>query len=221
MVVIGHSFRSYDRERIVSDCVMLSAVHEGRVIGRADLHVNNGDGKIMSVQVEVTSLDDAIEDDPVMLEAVNGFLQEAEERRLAQRAAYPRDRGSEDESFLGSNNCKACHTSIYQEWRESEHARAYTGLRAKDMQSEPECLACHTTGYQYHNGFDELQRTNLSHVQCEACHGYGTQHVRNGDMNQRARESCTECHDEDRRPCYDEAKHARFDYATFWEKIAH
>jgi hypothetical protein len=221
LVVVGHSFRSYNRERIVADSIMLSAVHEGRVIGRADLHVDRDDGKVMSVQVEVTSLDDAIDDDPVMLQAVNDFLQEAEDRRLAQRAAYPRDKGSQDESFLGSNNCKACHTEVYQQWRQTEHARAYTGLRAKNMQFEPECLACHTTGYRYHNGFDEQERTNLSHVQCEACHGYGTQHVRNGDMNEKARESCTECHDEDKRPCYDEAKDARFDYASFWEKISH
>jgi hypothetical protein len=221
LAVVGHSFRSYNRERIVADCVMLSAVHEGRVIGRADLHVDKDDGKVMSVQVEITSLDDAIDDDPVMLQAVNDFLQEAEDRRLAQRAAYPRNKGSEDESYLGSNNCKACHTGIYQEWRQTEHARAYTALRAKSMQFEPECLACHTTGYQFHNGFDEQNRTSLSHVQCEACHGYGTQHVRDGEMNEMARESCTQCHDEDRRPCYDEASDVRFDYATFWEKIAH
>ncbi len=221
LAVIGHSFKSYNRERIVGDCVMLSAVHEGRVIGRADVHVNNDDGKVMSVQVHITSLDDAVDDDPVMLQAVNDFLQAAEDRRVAQRAAFPREMGSEDEAFLTSNNCKACHTGIYQEWRQSKHAQAYTGLRAKSMQFEPECLVCHTTGYQYHNGFDEQERTSLSHVQCEACHGYGTEHARNGDMNDKARESCTACHDEDKRPCYDETKHDRFEYATFWEKIAH
>jgi 2',3'-cyclic-nucleotide 2'-phosphodiesterase (5'-nucleotidase family) len=221
LAVVGHSFRSFNRERIVGDTVMLSAVHEGRVVGRADVHVDPGDGKLMSVQVKITSLDDGVDDDPVMLQAVEDFLAEAEDRRLAQRAAYPRNLGSEDEQFLGSNNCKACHTGIYREWRQTDHARAYTGLRAKNMQFEPECLACHTTGYRYHNGFDEQQRTNLSHVQCEACHGYGTAHARNGDMNEMARESCVACHDEDVRPCYDETKDVRFDYATFWEKIAH
>ena len=221
LVVVGHTFKSFNRERIVGDAILLSAVHEGRVIGRADLFLAQDDGEIMAVQVDITSLDDGVEDDPVMLQSVKDFLAAEEEARVAQRAAYPRDMGSTDEQFLGSNNCKACHTGIYDEWRETSHARAYNPLRARSMQFEPECLVCHTTGYRYHNGFDEQDRTQLSHVQCEACHGYGTAHVRNGDMNAMARESCTTCHDEDVRPCYDEAKDQRFDYATFWEKIAH
>ena len=221
VAVVGHMVRSFNRERIVSDCIMLSAVFEGRVIGRADVHVNSENGELMSVQVKITSLTDDVEDDPVMLQAMEDFKHEAEERRLAQRAAYPRDLGAEDEQFLGHGNCKACHTQIYQDWRHTEHANAYTGLRARNMQFEPECLACHTTGYRHYNGFDEQDRTSLSHVQCEACHGYGTQHARNGDMNELARESCTQCHDNDQRPCYDDSKDVQFDYATFWEKIAH
>jgi len=185
------------------------------------VHIDSDDGKLMSVEVEITSLTDDVEDDPVMLQAMENFKNEAEDRRLAQRAAYPRDLGTEDEQFLGSGNCKVCHTQIYQDWRHTEHANAYTGLRARNMQFEPECLACHTTGYRHYNGFDEQDRTSLSHVQCEACHGYGTQHARNGDMNELARESCTQCHDNDQRPCYDDSKDVQFDYATFWEKIAH
>ncbi len=221
LVVVGHTFRSFNRERIVADAVMLAAVHEGRVIGRADLYVDQDTGQIMSVQVGITSLDDAVPDDPTMLQAVEDFLQRQEEERQAQRAAYPRDKGSREEMFLGANNCKACHTEIYQQWRQDPHSRAYTTLRARSMQFEPECLACHTTGYQHHNGFDEQANTSLGGVQCEACHGYGTQHARDGSMNEMARASCTGCHDNARRPCYDEASDTEFDYATFWEKIAH
>ena len=221
LVLLGHTFKSFNRERIVEDVVMLSAVYDGRTIGRADLYVRPSDGVVMSVQVKVTSLDDAIEDDPTMLAAVDNFKKEAEDRRLAQRAEYPRDLGTHDEMFLGGNNCKACHTTIYQDWRQSDHSRAYTVLRAKSMQFEPECLACHTTGYRHQNGYDEQTRTSLGNVQCEACHGYGTAHQRDGEMLEMARESCTQCHDEDERPCFDDSKDARFEYATYWDKIAH
>ncbi len=221
LTVVGHTFKSYNRERIVNDAVMLAAVHEGRVIGRADLYVRRDDGKVMSVQVGITSLDDTIDDDATMLAAVEDFKAAAEKRRLDQRAAVPRDLGSADEMYLGGNNCKACHTEIYKQWRQSDHSRSYTVLRAKSMQFEPECLACHTTGYRHHNGFDEQKRTSLSQVQCEACHGYGTEHARNGDMLKTARESCATCHDNGRRPCYDEKKDADFEYATYWEKIEH
>ncbi len=221
IAVVGHTFRSYNRERIVADTVVLAAVHEGRVIGRADLFVDQGDGRVMGVQVGITSLDDAVRDDATMLQAVEDFLQSLEERRAEQRAAYPRDKGTQEEMFLGANNCQACHTEVYAQWRKTRHAQAYTTLRAKNMQFEPQCLVCHTTGYRHHNGFDEQSNTSLSGVQCEACHGYGTAHVRDGRMNETARASCTECHDNARRPCHDEASDTDFDYATFWEQIAH
>jgi hypothetical protein len=123
--------------------------------------------------------------------------------------------------FLGQNNCKACHTEIYQHWRQTQHSRTFVVLRAKSMQFEPECLACHTTGYRHHNGYDEQTRTSLSNVQCEACHGYGTEHARDGKMLEEARDSCTLCHDNQKRPCFDHNEDPEFEYATYWEKIAH
>ncbi|HOX25814.1 MAG TPA: multiheme c-type cytochrome [Candidatus Krumholzibacteria bacterium] len=221
LVVVGHSFKPYNREKIVADAILLSAVYDGRVIGRADVRVSPESGKVMAVDVAVTSLDDAVADDPAMLESVNQFLEGLEAERLAQRAAFPRDLGSPDESFLGNANCSSCHKQIYEEWRKTDHARAFTSLRAKEMQFEPECLACHTTGYRHHNGYDEQQQSQLSHIQCEACHGYGTQHDRSGAMLKTARESCVQCHDNDNRPCFDGNQEAVFEYAKAWEKIAH
>lgn len=221
VAVVGHSFRTYNREKIVGDTLLLSAVYDGRVIGRSDVHVNREDGRIMSVQVKITSLEATVPDDPTMLAAVENFLASIEEERLAQRAAYPRDLGDEEELFLGTHNCKACHTGIYNEWRKTDHSRAYTALRASNMQTEPECLVCHTTGYRHHNGYDEETNTSLTQVQCEACHGYGTEHNRDGRMNELARESCAGCHDNEKRPCFDASKDTPFDYATYWEKIAH
>jgi hypothetical protein len=221
VALVGHTFRSYNREKIVGDTVLLAAVYDGRVIGRSDVHINREDGKVMSVQVKITSLEDKVKDDPTMLAAVEGFLESVEAARLAQRAAFPRELGDEAETFLGTHNCKTCHTGIYNEWRQTDHSRAFTALRARNMQNEPECLSCHTTGYRHYNGYDEEANTSLTQVQCEACHGYGTEHVRDGRMNEIARESCTECHDNTKRPCYDETKDTAFDYATYWEKIAH
>jgi hypothetical protein len=221
LAVVGHSFRSYNREKIVGDTIVLSAVYDGRVIGRSDIHVRPSDGKVMAVQVDVVSLDDSVADDPTMLATVEGFLKAVEEERIAQRAAFPRNLGDESEHFLGSNNCRACHTTIYNEWRKTDHARSFTALRAQSMQTEPECLVCHTTGYRHHNGYDEEHQTSLTQVQCEACHGYGTAHRRDGSMNEVARESCTMCHDNDVRPCFDPENDPPFHYETYWEKIAH
>lgn len=221
LAVVGHTFRTFNREHIVDDTILLSAAYDGRVIGRSDIFVNREDGQVMGVQVKITSLEDSVPDDPTMKAAVDDFLRSIEEKRIAQRAAFPRNLGSEQERFLGNNNCKACHTEIYNQWRQTDHSRAHTALRAGSMENEPECLACHTTGYRHHHGYDEVQNTSLTQVQCEACHGYGTAHRRDGSMLEAARESCTMCHDNGKRPCYEEGKDAPFDYDTLWEKIAH
>jgi hypothetical protein len=221
IAILGHMLRPLTDERITNDTVVLAAAHEGRVIGRADFSIAPRTGQVMSVNVAITTLDTRVEDDPVMLAAVQAFLQKRELLRGEMRAQFPRNLGSADESFLGDSNCRACHTSIHQQWRRTGHARAYSSLRASDSQLEPQCLVCHTTGYRYHDGFDEKSRRNLGQVQCEACHGYGTAHSRDGAMRKLARESCTQCHDNQVRPCFDEMKDQDFEYARYWESIAH
>lgn len=221
IALLGHTLRSLTREHFVRQTLVLASVHEGRTLGHARVSIGSRSGQVQSVQVEVISLDDTIPDDSVMRNALQGFEEKIEQARQAQRAAFPRNLGSVDEQFLGDNNCRACHTEIHAQWRQTGHANAFTSLRARSMQNEPECLSCHTTGYRHHGGYDEMDRNNLVNVQCESCHGYGTAHARDGSMLELARESCTQCHDNTLRPCHDESKHEEFDYARFWQRIAH
>jgi hypothetical protein len=211
---VGHTFKNLKSERIVGDTVLLSSAYEGRYIGRADIFVEKSDGKVMAVDVSVTSLDDAIADDPQMLARVEDYKVSLEEFKAAKRAAYPRSFGSEKEEFLGERACKACHEDAWASYADSAHRRAFNTIRNKGQNFEPECIVCHTTGYQYKNGYAEQSPYNrLANVQCEACHGYGTQHDRQGGWAAQAKDSCLTCHDQENSP--------EFDYATYWEKIKH
>jgi len=219
-IVVGHTLRNHKTERVIADAAILAAAHEGRFIGRADVYIEPDDGKIMSIDVSITSLDETVADEPGMQQRVTDFQLRLEEAKLARRARYPRDRGSEHEQYLGEVSCKRCHEDIYEIYRQTPHRSAFNGLRSRGMNFEPECLSCHTTGYQYHNGYDEQHRTaKLSGVQCEACHGYGSEHSRDGKYATVARESCLECHDLQNSHHADDGY--EFDYATYWEKIKH
>jgi 2',3'-cyclic-nucleotide 2'-phosphodiesterase (5'-nucleotidase family) len=212
--VIGHSFRAIQNERILDDTIMLNSAYEGRYIGRADIFVEKADGKVMAVDVTITSLDDAIENDEEMLNRVKEYKASLEEFQEAKRAAYPRSYGSEKEDFLGERACKSCHEDSWDAYANSGHRKAFNTIRAKGQNYEPECIVCHTTGYQYVNGYaDESPFNKLANVQCEACHGYGTQHARDGKWVAQARDACVTCHDKENSP--------EFDYATYWEKIKH
>jgi hypothetical protein len=108
--------------------------------------------------------------------------------------------------FVGSKACKDCHEREYDIWEKSRHSHAFATLvnKAKNpslRQFDPECVVCHTVGFKYPEGYNELPRAairdlvadsappaefkkklaahneNLEHVGCESCHGPGSAHI--------------------------------------------
>jgi len=212
--VTGHSYRNVTTERILDQTMMLCASYEGRFFGDADLYLRQKDGKVMAISVGVTAMDDKIPDDEEMLTKVEDFKKRLVEFKEAKRAAYPRNFGSDREKFLGDRSCKGCHEAAWATYVKSDHMQAFATLQKKGQHFEPDCLVCHTTGYQYKNGYsDDPPNNRLINVQCEVCHGYGTEHTRDGKYAARAKDSCVVCHDKKNSP--------NFDYATYWEKIKH
>lgn len=212
--VMGHTTRTLKNERIVEDTIVLAAPYEGRYIGRADIFIEQSDGKVMAVDVNLTSLDDSIEDEPEMARRVQEYKKSFNEFKEARRSAFPRNKGSEKESYLGRRSCKSCHEDTWDAYAESAHSTAFNTLRAKGNSEDPECIVCHTTGYRWQNGYSaERPYSKMVDVQCEACHGYGSTHARDGKWRDQAKDSCVTCHDKENSP--------NFDYAVYWEKIKH
>jgi len=98
------------------------------------------------------------------------------------------------QEFEGVGVCRKCHLDQADAWSKTAHAKAYESLRPKvkaaekvkakldperDYTKEPECLACHTTGYGRPGGY-KLDMTAsdarlFANVGCESCHGAGSQ----------------------------------------------
>jgi len=212
--VTGHTFRSLQTERVLDDTAMFAATHEGRYIGRANLFIEEGTGRVMAIDVGITSLDDKAHSDPEMQAKVDAYKADLVKFKEAKRAAYPRTQGSDKETFLSERSCMSCHQDAWKSYVGSKHRTAFAAIRNKGQSNEPECLSCHTTGYLYKNGYSETPpNSNLINVQCEACHGYGSEHARDGKWVAQAKDSCVVCHDKKNSP--------DFDYATYWEKIKH
>ena len=125
---------------------------------------------------------------------------------------------SQEQSFVGSEKCGACHAKAYQIWSASSHAQAYSKL-PEDKKKELRCLFCHAT-----DAREDLKGYRLLHVQCEACHGPGYAHVMQttaartpgakiGGLKEPSEMICRECHTDVRSPNlkpfkYDEALQA-------------
>lgn len=96
----------------------------------------------------------------------------------------------EQPSYIGIENCKICHMPHYDSWVTTRMSKAYEllkpGVRAdvktkaglkpqKDYTKDPECLACHVTGYGKPGGFISIEQTpGMANIQCEMCHGPGS-----------------------------------------------
>jgi hypothetical protein len=152
--------------------------------------------------------------------------------------------------FVGSDRCGDCHGDEYKIWAKSKHAVAYDrGLLVKathpsNRQFDPECVACHVTGFPYKTGFNDppanataKQKQKhfdiLKNVGCETCHGPGsmhadnpmnpqfkalmnTLHVGNKGQNLKVDLFCQKCHDIENDVHWG---NGRFEKA--WKEIAH
>jgi hypothetical protein len=81
-----------------------------------------------------------------------------------------------EQSFIGTNQCFACHRSQTNTWSETKHAQAFTHL-PETYRSNEACLKCHVTGFGEAGGYVAGTEKDLLMVGCESCHGPGARHV--------------------------------------------
>ena len=158
-------------------------------------------------------------------------------------------------TYVGSDSCKDCHKQAYGVWDDSKHFHALKSLtegREKyegewvDRIYDPECLACHSTGWdpqrawRYKSGFVSKEKTpHLAGQQCENCHGPASEHLefelaakQNGKLSQREeydrtqamvalRLNLKEAEVKVCSKCHDHDNSPNFDFETYWKKINH
>lgn len=141
--------------------------------------------------------------------------------------------------FVGAEKCRTCHEAQYYVWKKSKHAQAMQTLAGLDppRQFDPECLACHVTGwhpqgcYPYESGYlSQESSPRLAGVGCENCHGPGGAHAAaeaggDGIVQRKLRETmrvtlaearwrvCVDCHDVSNSP--------DFELGAYWPDVAH
>jgi hypothetical protein len=143
---------------------------------------------------------------------------------LEALVATSRDSGEDARRYGGVDTCVGCHQAEYAQWGRTAHVGAYKTLRERAEHRNPDCLACHATGFGKPGGFaDPSETLALLNVQCEACHGPMARHAREAGTGsgtlapspgQRISEgTCTACHDPANSP--------QFDYEAYRPQVAH
>ena len=154
--------------------------------------------------------------------------------------------------FVGAARCGECHTKAYEIWQNTAHAHAFESLNPANQREgyerlngvirthDPECLACHVTGWdpkeylRFRSGFinedmaetdeDKLLQSLLANNQCENCHGPGSQHIEQieaGNIEAAKplvkvtlqESACVKCHDGENSP--------DFNFEDYWDEVKH
>lgn len=120
-------------------------------------------------------------------------------------------------SYVGNEQCDACHTEESELWAKTRHAAAYGTLVNANKQFDLSCVGCHVTAFREPGGSEVVENAKLQNIQCEQCHGPGSLHVavpeKRGKANAIRRETavdvCKECHTPEHSDTFDHAAYLR------------
>lgn len=237
-----------DKPARIGDTLLLEVGHKGKHVGVLGYYPDASE----KFRWEVVNLDkDRFENDSRMDELMRNYQQQLRDLQVAESneiaARHPTGR-----TFIGAEKCGECHKNAFKTWSATKHAQAFHSLeRGRKGQEQnwvsrvydPECLACHVTGWdpqevlRYDSGYFNAETTrHLQGQQCENCHGPGSHHaeqewrLKDGKLPPDAaaiaarkdaklfvataeKDVCIKCHDADNSPA--------FNFKEFWEKVKH
>lgn len=228
---------------------IITVGHKGKYVGVLGFYPDDPDNRF---RFELVNLDNRrFQDTPLMQQHMRTYQETLRDLEVAtQMLPIGHPSGAE---FVGAASCGECHKKAYQKWQTSKHAHAFESLkRGREGEeatwisriSDPECLACHVTGWhpqdvlRYESGFlSETQTPTLMGQQCENCHGPGSQHVAYEELWKHDREQIDlETVVSQRKAmhltldvarkqvctqCHDLDNSPNFKFDAYWEKVKH
>lgn len=156
-------------------------------------------------------LEPRVADDPRASRAYNAYLSRVKNERLAEKVSRT-DQGV----FSGSRSCAKCHSSATKVHLRSAHTHAMATLKTVKHDADPDCISCHSVGFNAKGGYSPLRPTTFAEVGCESCHGAGAAHAakpRLVHFPKVGEKKCLSCHTTRTSPA--------FNFRLNWTKIKH
>jgi hypothetical protein len=212
LIVGGQDLLKTENPKKAGETLMVQAGEKGQYQGFLEI----APGQESEATNRLIKYNDEIGDDP----EVKTLIAEYNEK-LVELYSGPKESSASDSAAvqLHAAMCEPCHTEPYNQWKATDHAKAYQTLVDRSKQFDPSCLVCHTTRFEQPGGFAmKAQQKELVNVQCESCHGDAKEHLASLTPVPAVKppvSTCTKCHTEDRCPGFEQ------DYDTYWQKIVH
>lgn len=218
VLLIHAKYEVYGEPQLSGQTLVLQPGSRGMRLARADIELDSH-GKIAAWHHQVIPLPKTVPDSSRLKNwyaEYNAQVKENYRRLVALRKAQ----ADGETPFVGEESCKTCHAGAYAIWSKSRHAQAFTALEDVKKSFDPDCLQCHTVGFNKPGGFIDMETTSsLTNVQCESCHGAAREHVASGGKQPAANagwkpvEMCAQCHTQPHSPL--------FNFDQYWPRIVH
>ncbi len=192
--------------------IFVQAGPRGQKVGDLKLTLNNRSE--ISFSHQMIKLDSHVNFDSEMVKLYGKYDEEIEDLFLESLAA--KRKKNKGKVYAGETACKTCHPKAYKTWAQSRHGHAYATLKRVNKAFDPECLICHTVGFNKLGGFiSEVDTPHLENVQCEECHDSALDHLKSPKKgwSLKVKEACNKCHVKNHSP--------NFNFSTYWSKIKH
>ncbi len=217
VLLIQSAHEVYGEPQQLGGTLVLQPGSRGMRLGRVDLELAGN--HIKTFKHEVIPLPKSVPDAAYLSAWYDEYNSRVKEEYL-KRSAIRKALRSGDSPYAGADVCAQCHQSAHQIWLGSEHAKAFGDLEAVGKSFDPDCIKCHTVGFERDGGFIDLAMSgNLVNVQCENCHGAGQAHVAAGgtqplgNKGWAPQQMCAQCHVDSHSP--------DFNFERYWPKITH
>ena len=160
---------------------------------------------------ELVALNKAYDGEANVNQEIEDFKQKSIARAEEKSKEIP---PIDTQAYSSASTCHGCHSKQFAQWTYSSHAHAWRSLLNRKEQTNPECIACHSTGYGEPGGFGELTQLNIRKfkaVQCESCHGPMAGHPADKRVQPTpiTIETCTGCHDQANSPNFEFTKYLK------------
>ena len=202
----------------IGTTLVLQPGSRGMRLGRVDLVIDDNN-RIRDFSHEAFKLTADVPDAPSLDDWYAQYTAKLKEdylRRVEIRKAL--NTGTPD--YVGAEACKTCHAPEHDKWSSTKHSHAWEALEGVNKIFDPNCVGCHSVGYEKPGGYiDPSITSHLMNVQCENCHGAARAHVDSGGSKPVTNKGwappqmCAQCHIGSHSPA--------FKFENYWPKIQH
>jgi len=187
LVIRGHTARTEPKLLTIGGKPVIKA-GGSEMVGAAALKIEGG--KIADIDYRVEVVNEKWPMDQRLIQVYQAYA------HLAMRKALDAER-TKGLDYIPSGECGICHERQILFWQAGKHVKAYKTLQGVDRTGDPNCVACHTTGFGTQKGFYTLKATpKMAGVNCQSCHRFNVrEHRTEGWKPPKIKEDiCTTCH---------------------------